>query len=434
MAGWSSPRCNWPSDGTTTSKLRLTQRPAIGISNTVPRLLLLFLPLMFPALIAAAKQRAAAPPPAPMRMALASDAEGRWVAFTLTPGNQISFHTVIDGRDALAILDTGVSQSLMSRRFAAVNGFAVTPGGQANAIGGSVQIDTTLIQRLAIGGLMREGGTLAVLSIPPRATGGDRPVDLLIGQDLLSAVALDIDYARSRFRVLRSGRIPFRGSAAPLALVDGINAAVTETQLGADRQHAMMIDTGDGASVTFARESWHGDAGITGAKTTAISYGLAGPLITDLAIAPRLSIGALTAREVEVRIEPADGYSRKIGVAGRIGNGLLSRYRVLIDPRAGHVMFLNNRNADMPPVKSTSGIQTVTEPGHLRVLHIMRGSPAETGGWRAGETICSVDATAIGTDYDKSTLANWSIDKPGRTITLGLCDGRVRTLTLQQFY
>ena len=59
--------------------------------------------------------------PMPDRMVLALDAEAQWVPFELTPGNQIRFRMTIDGRAATAILDTGFSQSVISRRWATHN-------------------------------------------------------------------------------------------------------------------------------------------------------------------------------------------------------------------------------------------------------------------------------------------------------------------------
>ncbi len=372
-------------------------------------------------------------PPAPVTR-LAPDAEAQWVPFTLTPGNQIAFSAQVDGQRAMAILDTGVSRSVMSRRFAQDTGLVFARAGEANAIGGSVAVDSVAVRRIVIGGLARDGGTLSVVTVPANATGSDEPADLLVGQDLIGHVAIDIDYPGGRFRLLPSGRLPFPGMTAPLSIAPGLDLYVSETRLGGRMQRPVMIDTGDGAAVTYSREAWRGMGVATGATTTAIGYGLAGILVTDLTILPGLTIGELTAREVEVRIEPVGGYSSAIGVAGRIGNGLLQHYRVLLDPGAGRMVFARTRNSDAPPLRSTSGVQAVVEPDRLRIVHVMRGSPAEAGGWRSGELICAIDGQPIDAGYAHSPLAHWSVDTPGRVVAVGLCDGTVRQLQLQRFY
>jgi len=170
------------------------------------------------------------------------------------------------------------------------------------------------------------------------------------------------------------------------------------------------------------------------ATTTAISFGLAGAVTSTIGVAPELRLGELTARTVELRIEPVGGFSETIGVAGRIGSGFLQNYRVLLDPTAGRMVLSPGPHADKPPLRSTSGLLVGVDRDRLRILHVMRGGPAEQAGWRIGETICRIDGQPIPRDYATSALATWSAGMPGRTVRLGLCDGSERTLTLRHFY
>ncbi|OYY89958.1 MAG: hypothetical protein B7Y45_09545 [Sphingomonas sp. 28-66-16] len=389
------------------------------------RLLLAFLALFLVA---------ALPLPGTSSSTLAPDTEARWVPFDLTPGNQIRFDLTIDGRPAVAILDTGVSASVVSRAFAANARLRVQPRGSATAIGGAVAIGWTTTHDIAFGGLVRRGGGLTVTSLPASATLSDRPVDMLVGHDLIDGYALDIDYAASRFRLLPSGRLPFRGASAPLAVSPEQNLYVTQLTLGGRRLQPVVVDTGDGSSITLSQQAWRSTRLAPMPMTTTIAYGIGGAQITELAIVDALSVGRLGAEKVELRIEPNGGFSQSIGAAGRIGSGFLQRYRVLIDPGAGHIVFSEPTQPEAGPLRSTSGILARTEKDRLRVLHVMRGSPAESGGWRSGETICSIDGTAIGSSYATSRAAGWSVDRPGRVVALGLCDGVTRRLTLQRFY
>ncbi len=149
---------------------------------------------------------------------LAPDTEARWIPFQLTPGNQIRFAMTIDGQSASAILDTGVSFTLLSRDSPIAARARIRPGGEASAIGGAVAIGWMPPRTLSLGGLTRKGGGVAVAPLPALATGDAKPVDLLVGRDLLAAHALDIDYHAKRFRLLPSGRMPFQGATAPLTI------------------------------------------------------------------------------------------------------------------------------------------------------------------------------------------------------------------------
>lgn len=365
---------------------------------------------------------------------LARDAEERWIPFDLTPGNQLRFTMSVDGRPATAILDTGVSYSVLSRRFADAAALKVRPGGSATAIGGLVDIGWAATSSVTLGGVTRRGGGLTVATLPAIATGSAQPVDLLVGRDLTGAYALDIDYAGRRFRLLPSGRMPFRGHTAPLWISRDRLVYVSQVTLGAAQLRPMVVDTGDGSSVTVTAAGWAA-AGLSGIRTTtAISFGLGGAVTSTIGVVPTLGLGELVARHVEVRVEPAGGFSDSITAAGRIGSGFLQNYRVLLDPAAGRMVLSPGPTADRPPVRSTSGLLVGVARDRLEVLHVMRGGPAEAAKWKAGDTICAIDGKPIPADYPSNPLAAWSAGAPGRVVALRTCDGITRTLTLRDFY
>lgn len=381
---------------------------------------------------------AAAPTPSPVDtdgvVTLAPDSEARWVAFDLTPGNQIRFAMAIDRQPVVAVLDTGVSYSVLARASTLADPARIEQGGNASAIGGSVAVGWLPTREMTIGGLTRRGGKVSVADLPALATGSAKAVDLLVGRDVTGGQALDIDYANRRFRLLPSGRMPFVGSVAPLAISAQRRVYESAVTLGARTLAPMIVDTGDGSAMTVTDAAWRG-ANLAGLPTTTtVSFGLAGPTVSTLAIVPSVSIGAQAARNVELRVEPADGFSQSIGVAGRIGSGFLQNYRVLLDPPARRMVLSPGPGADRPPARSTSGLLLGLDHQRLRVLHVMRGSPAAASGWRAGEEICTIDGAAVPADYAVSPVASWSIGTPGRSVALGLCDGTTRALTLARFY
>jgi len=360
-------------------------------------------------------------------LTLASDSEARWVPFELTPGNQIRFTLVLDGRPVTAMLDTAVSHSAIGRAYAGRAGIATRRGGPAAAIGGSATIGWAPSRSIAFGGLQRDGGMLAVIDLSREATGGDGAVDMLVGADLLRSYALDIDYPARRFRLLRSGRLPFSGTRVPLTIGTPLSFYLTELTIDGRRLRPMAIDTGDGGALTLSGEAWR-TLGDPGAPTTStIGHGLAGVAVSDLMILPALQLGTLELRDTETGIERRGGYSSTIGIAGRIGAGLLRRYRVLLDPGAGQMVLSPGPEAGAPPVRSTSGLLLEARDGALVVAHVMQGGPGAAAGWSIGERICTVDGAS-------PPPGDWAVGTPGRTVTLGLCNGEERRLTLARFY
>jgi len=375
-----------------------------------------------------------APGATPPSSTLAPDSARQWVPFTLTPGNQIRFTATLDGQPVTAILDTGVSYSVLSRAFVDRAHVHVTARGSATVIGGAVAIGWATTRTLSLGGLTRRGGEITVADVPALAAGGGDAIDLLVGPDLLAGYALDIDYPDHRFRLLPSGQLPFRGDSAPLRVSPITNIYLTDGTLGGQPLHPLVVDTGDGSMLTLSAAAWRRAEPSPPPTTSAISYGLGGAVVTGLAIVPDIRLGDLDARQIEVRIEPPGGFSEAVGAEGRIGTGLLQRYRVLLDPLAGRLVFTPGPDADRPPPRSTSGLLLGLDQDRLRVVHVMRGSPAAAAGWKRGDTICRIDGQPVPPNYMASPLSAWSTGAPGRTVTLGMCDGAIRHLTLQRFY
>ena len=369
---------------------------------------------------------------------LAADAEARWVTFDLTPGNQIRFTLTLDERPVTAILDTGVSYSVLARKSVAVDPARVVANGQATAIGGAaggaVAIGWLPTRRLTIGGLTRTGGGVTVADLPALATGSARAVDMLVGRDVTGGQALDIDYANRRFRLIPSGRLPFVGALAPLTIAAGRRVYESSVTVDGRRLAPVIVDTGDGSAVTLSQASARAARVDALPTTTTISFGLAGETVSTLAILPAVTLGQQVVRNVEARVEPAGGFSETIGVAGRIGSGLLQHYRVLLDPAAGRMVLKPGADADAPPLRSTSGLLVGLERDRLAVLHVMRGGPAAAAGWQAGDMICRIDGQAVTPDYPTTPLAKWAVGTPGTKVALGMCDGSTRTLTLARFY
>lgn len=268
---------------------------------------------------------------------LSADAEARWVPFTLTPTNQIRFTATIDEQPVTAILDTGVSYSVMAQHYADAARIRRRSIGQAAAIGGAVDLGWANVGRIAIGGLSRAKGGVAVAALPATVTGTG--VDLLVGRDLTGGHALDIDYAARRFRLIPSGRLPFQGVSAPLTIGGARTLYLTEITLGGTRLRPMVVDTGDGASITVTSAGWQA-ARLTDVVTgSALNIGLAGPAAARVGMVPELHVGTIMAHNVEVLIEPPGGFSDTIQAAGRIGSGFLRDYRVLLDPAAGRIVL-----------------------------------------------------------------------------------------------
>jgi C-terminal processing protease CtpA/Prc len=83
-------------------------------------------------------------------------------------------------------------------------------------------------------------------------------------------------------------------------------------------------------------------------------------------------------------------------LAGNLGTGILSRFRVTFDYRAHTLTFSPNPNADAPFRSDRTGLSvTQKDAREITVLSVMAGSPAETAGVLAGDTIVGVNGVSV---------------------------------------
>ena len=369
----------------------------------------------------------AAAAPAQAQVTLAPDAEAQWIPFELTAGNQIRFGMTVNGAAGQAILDTGVTDSFVTAAFARRAGVQVRRRETATAIGGQVQLGWADRATLTLGALTRSHAPLAVTGAADLDRFG---ADIFIGADIAACCALDIDYDARRFRFLPSGRLPFTGDTAPLSRARS-GLLFSEVTLNGARLRPIVVDTGDGSTVTLTRTAWQ-TANLRGVPlTTTLGWGMGGAAVTDMAVVHGLGLAGTGVREAELRIEPAGGFAAQTGSAGRIGTGLLLRFRVLIDAGAHRMVLQPGKAFETPVPRSTSGLLMTHENGRLRVLHVMLNSPAAQSGWQSGDTICRVDDRPVA---GAPATIEWGAGAPGRTVHLTLCDGSERALTLRRFY
>ncbi|MDP5277369.1 aspartyl protease family protein [Sphingomonas sp. DG1-23] len=361
---------------------------------------------------------------------LAPDTEAHWIDFELTAYNQIRFPIELDGHVSWAILDTGLSDTIVTSRFARTAGLTPTRRQRALAIGGGVEVGWAEAASVRFGGLTRTHGRVGIADPAGEIRFG---ADVLVGADILSCCAIDIDYDARRFRILSSGRMPFAGSTAPLRRRSPNGVYQSEVSVAGKLLKPIIVDTGDGGALTLSRAAWT-SADYQGARiTTSLGWGMGGAVVTDTLVVPAFSLAGMPPREAEVRIEGEGGFSASVGAAGRLGTGMLQRYRVLLDPRAGRMVLQPGKMVAVPFPRSTSGLLIELKGTALRVVHVMRGSPAAAGGWQAGDQICAADGVPVAEDV-KDGAVEWTVGAPGRIVRLKLCDGTERSLTLAGFY
>lgn len=360
-----------------------------------------------------------------------------WIAWTADSDGVLRFNAVVSGRPVNAMADTGATLTALDRGFAETLGAKVEAsaqgipvvgtGGPATAYPGPT-IDLTFpsytIERLPT----------AILDLASLRAAGGRPIDMMLGLDVLGSGALELDLAEHGWRLWPSGVQSQGAETAPLRRSESGFYAFVTIPVGT-RPLRLWIDTGSMAGLRLtAAAAETVEALKQGRRTSLATQGVNGVLVETLVIPSRLSFGAVELSEVPVAIGGEGSNAHPEEFDGMIGLGLLQRLHAVLDVPAGTFLYAANEGPPKPLVRSTIGLQTAWDGGGVVVRHVMANSPAASGGWREGDRICAVDGAPVAQRAANQAAYPWSVKPSGTKLTLRLCDGTERALVAQDFY
>ncbi len=241
---------------------------------------------------------------------------------------------------------------------------------------------------LEIGPVALRGMTVAVLpaaTLPPLGTDADFAIDGVIGYDLFSRFAIEVDTAAGTLRFLDSSDVQRPPSAVELPLaVRDYDAYVQLPVVLEDQQEEVLSDL-------------HLDTGMTGWMS----------LIPDSAPAlKRPESGWLnTGRGVQGDIQSLQQFGNAVRVGdkvlgpfltsysddgtsmgrqGRLGSRLLSRFTYTVDYPGERLLLVPRADSFREPERGYLGLWGVPHQGGMRVWVVQPGSPADLAGMQPG--------------------------------------------------
>jgi hypothetical protein len=188
---------------------------------------------------------------------------------------------------------------------------------------------------------------------------------------------------------------PLNGVTVPYAS-DGHSIYVKAVVNGASGW--FRLDTGDGGTLSVFRvfaDSHH--LFQTGGLLKLSSGGVGGNLPTHEFLNQTFTLGGTTFTNIPVSVSDTHaGAFASRSLAGNLGTGVLSRFRITFDYRARTLTFLPNPNADAPFRSDRTGLSVTQNDAHqITVLSVMAGSPAQTAGVLPGDAIVSLNHLSV---------------------------------------
>lgn len=269
--------------------------------------------------------------PAPTLEAEGGAISSGWLPFAAPSQPIVTIKVAVNGRTAIALVDSGAQNSVIDREFAGALGVdpAIAPPSLVFGAGGNGQVAQVGKVELAMGDLGLSGVRVATLDLGPiaRAEGLGAPV--IIGQDILGVLVADIDFPGRRIRFLRPGAVPLPpGAIAAPARPKGSAVAVRVTVEG--KPVEVVVDTGASGVLSLSSNVAEQLGLLDGRRLRFGSSIVLGGVATGRVLKARtVEIAGHVRRDVDVYIFDAQripGFP-----AGLLGFGALRRHRVILD-------------------------------------------------------------------------------------------------------
>ena len=311
-------------------------------------------------------------------------------------------------------------------------------GGSAQGSGAGSQTESfsfARISKLQVGDALLTDQFFAVA--PTRLGFGvaaGRPVDGLIGWEVLARYVTTFDYANRRVVLSMPGAAqpPENGHVVPFVLygtqpqiactIDGIPAECT-------------IDTGARDTISFMSPFLGAHPQVVPATTTAVGvngFGFGGPAMGKLGRVEEVGIDdlQLTNLVADYSVQTAGALAAPF-VAANIGGNLLRRFTVTFDYGNGTMTLVPNAGFGEADSYERSGLFLIKRAGGVVVLDSRPGTPAAQAGIVKGDVINSIDGTPANTML-LGAIRNLLAQPAGTVVTLQVTgkDGTSRSVKI----
>ncbi|HYL26732.1 MAG TPA: aspartyl protease family protein [Candidatus Nitrosotalea sp.] len=348
--------------------------------------------------------------------------------------NHVNLDVMLNGKGPYHfIFDTGGS-NVVDPAVAKEIGAIGSGSAQASGVGSQTEsLSFARVSTLQVGDAVLKNQLFAVA--PTRMGFGisaGRPVDGLIGWEVLARFITTFDYAKDRVVLALPGttQAPAGGHVVPFVFYS------TQPQIACtiDTMPAeCTIDTGARDTITFMTPFVTAHPQVVPLVTTAVGvdgFGFGGPALGKLGRVEEIGIADFRLTNLVGDFSnQTQGALATPFIAANIGGNLLRRFTVTFDYGAQTMTLVPNAAFDEADAYERSGLFLVNRGGKILVIASRPGTPAADAGIAKGDVITAVNGVSTGTLTLADVRATFA-KAAGSVVTLEITgkDGATRTV------
>ncbi|HEX7401612.1 MAG TPA: aspartyl protease family protein, partial [candidate division Zixibacteria bacterium] len=321
------------------------------------------------------------------------------------------------------ILDTGAGANCLDLTKADELGIQTVGKVEAKGVGGSADASFLQVDSIGVGDLTLMDQKLASIQLNQLEVYDGIPIDGILGYDFFNRFTIGIDYQNQILTIWEPDSFSYSGQGERIPITIEGNTPQVAAKIDNEYEGTFRIDTGSRSSLDlhapFVRE--HELLKKYPKYLDAPSgFGVGGASKGVIARIKSFQVGNFTIDSPVCGFSLAEeGAFATTKSAGNIGGGILKRFNVIFDYPQNQMISEKNKNFDIPDKYSMSGLLLMKQDEDIKVYDVIKDSPAEKAGIKAGDQILAIDSQPT-SSYSLQQIRELLNKEEGTKITLDI--------------
>ncbi|MFH1689526.1 MAG: aspartyl protease family protein [Candidatus Eisenbacteria bacterium] len=313
----------------------------------------------------------------------------------------------VDCREALWVLDSGASSSVIDREYAERLGLEMSGEVKGQGAGNTVDVAFTTLPPFSIDGIEFEEQQIAVIELVGLFRKiSDLEVVGVLGYDFLSRFVTRVDYANSMLTFYDPEEFEYEGDGTVLDAPLKENLFTVAATVDGVHEGRWMLDLGAGGMTFHAPYAKEHDLasreGVFG-----VGFGAGGRLMHYLSEYETVEFAGYTLPRPRISMAGHDGELEGAfsggELVGNLGSTLLRHFVLYLDYGKQKVVVEKGDDFGATFPWDASGLQLWRPDEVCEVLYVSPGTPADEAGFREGDTVLTING--IGVEHFGGLLA-----------------------------
>ena len=362
-----------------------------------------------------------------------------WIPMELYLSSYIYLRGSLNGVETDLVLDSGAGSTVVDAAVAERLGLAEGGSVLAQGAGGTQSASFLDDVEIVVGAV-----TLAIpqpvkIDLSGVETMLGRAMPVILGKDVFDGYVVDIDYPRSRVAFRSKEDFAYDGPGQTVPFVPWSQGKLVIEAGVEDLPPAhFAVDTGSGQAVDLFADftAEHELLDERSPQSARLAGGVGASFVSKVATLRSFTLAGHRLHAVPAGFaDVEEGAFGDDGLAGNLGAGLFSRFRLIFDCSRSRLHVEPGPEWETRPFrKDRLGLSAKFRDGAIEIMFVAPGSPAEKAGWEPGQRISALNGERVSADSWRAALARCANVAAGTEVRLTDGAGRERKLVAAEYY